>query len=286
VTPCVRCERPSAKLIGVLCARCSAGLARGDEHVPGTVSSTVPGALAEAWLIDPWGQCHAIADGTMVASSSRERAIVIVDRRVSREHAVFRRHGPAWIVEDLGSGNHTDVGDEQRVERAALEHLVRVRFAATIGFYVWARSEPPALRIAAPEIETHELRVDSYRIQAAGRSAALVPEAGCDRADPRGWLVFDDGTKLRLSRLRYQLLSKLCERRRRAGTDDARAFAGSQELIAGLEFKTANPDLDNLTTLVLEVRKKLREVGFGELIESQEGRGYRLAAAVTIPPPG
>src|SRR5688572_24967309 len=114
VIACIKCKTRSPDLRGSLCPPCAERLVCADWHVPGVVRSTVAAERAAAWLIDPWGQPHAIAPVTTIGRAAGND-VVISDRNVSAEHAELRAAGDAWRVRDRGSTGGTRVGARRDV---------------------------------------------------------------------------------------------------------------------------------------------------------------------------
>lgn len=61
-------------------------------------------------LVTPDGGQLPLIDGLSIGRADTED-VRIDDTAVSRQHAIIRRHGARWMVEDLGSRNGTRVND-------------------------------------------------------------------------------------------------------------------------------------------------------------------------------
>ncbi len=72
-------------------------------------------------LSDPSGQQHFLEGATIRIGRAVENDIVIVSKRVSREHAVVRREGRQVLLEDLNSANGTYLNDERVLAPAELQ---------------------------------------------------------------------------------------------------------------------------------------------------------------------
>jgi pSer/pThr/pTyr-binding forkhead associated (FHA) protein len=71
------------------------------------------------YLLDPAGKEHPILNAETIIGRAIESDIVVVDKRVSREHARIRREGRKLLLEDLGSTNGTCL-NQQRVTAPAI----------------------------------------------------------------------------------------------------------------------------------------------------------------------
>jgi DNA-binding response OmpR family regulator len=65
------------------------------------------------YLIDATGKEHRLADPVSTIGRGVENDIVIVSKRVSREHARIRREGRKLFLEDLNSTNGTFLNDQR-----------------------------------------------------------------------------------------------------------------------------------------------------------------------------
>jgi pSer/pThr/pTyr-binding forkhead associated (FHA) protein len=65
------------------------------------------------FLTDPSGKEHFLANTVSTIGRAVENDVVIVSKRISREHARIRREGRKMILEDTGSTNGTFLNDER-----------------------------------------------------------------------------------------------------------------------------------------------------------------------------
>ncbi len=104
----------------------------------------------------------------------------------------------------------------------------------------------------------------------AGRSSPRAVPVGAVTFDPERRLLVDRGAPVALSRLEHALLSLLLERRPRAVSKD--------EIQASLWPDVAVSET-SLTTLIKDLRAKLRQSGRGGPIRTVHGYGYALEVA-------
>lgn len=78
------------------------------------------------------GMVYPVADEAVTIGRSASSTVQIVDKRVSRHHAVLRHNRDSYVVEDLGSKNGTFLNDEPLVGRVKLNHGDRVQIGDTV----------------------------------------------------------------------------------------------------------------------------------------------------------
>jgi pSer/pThr/pTyr-binding forkhead associated (FHA) protein len=83
--------------------------------------TVMPSPLPVPSLRDPRGQQHFLSGTAIRIGRAVENDIVIVSKRVSREHALVRREGRQVLLEDLNSANGTYLNDERVLGPAELQ---------------------------------------------------------------------------------------------------------------------------------------------------------------------
>lgn len=235
------------------------------------VSRPVDGAAA--CLVDQWGNRHPLPPRATIGRLADECAVAILHHSVSGVHAALEQAGEEWQLVDRGSLNGS-FRDDAEVQRTRVVDGDRLRFGNVSFFFVVGQ---PAAAGARPATgQTVDVRSSQVAFQARVRlgdgEVGLVQRA-------TGGIVRAAEAAVAFARLEFGLLRVLAERRRAAG-DPELAFVSSQELAELLDFRSRDADGENVRELVRRVRKKLATERIGELIESRQGAGYRLAGAV------
>jgi hypothetical protein len=280
MTCCAACETRAPEAVGVLCRGCASQLVIGERRAPGIV--TAREVAPAAWLIDAWGQLHAIPAPCRVGRDRERCDVVIADLSVSAEHAELRRDRDGWRVRDRGSSNGTSVGARARAKDAALPHRERIRFGS-IGFVFWADATPPASEVPAPDVRTIVPATGAYQIESGeGVRGVLRAARGHPLARAPGELEIRDASgrarRIALPRLQFQLLRALCEAAVEAADDQRSAYVGSHELAATLPFQSPAPAPNHVRQVVATLRTTLEraELARAALVEAREGLGYRI----------
>jgi len=128
------------------------------------------------YLSDPSGQEHPLGNPVTRMGRAVENEIVILDKRLSREHAVIRREGRRVFVEDLGSTNGTYLNGER------LQHSVQLRDGDQIrvGDVGFTFHDPEMTSVETPfpeldvNLEAAEVRVDRRLVQLSSKEFALL----------------------------------------------------------------------------------------------------------------
>jgi pSer/pThr/pTyr-binding forkhead associated (FHA) protein len=90
------------------------------------------------FLTDPSGKEHYLANPISTIGRAVENDVVILSKRISREHARIRREGRKLILEDLGSTNGTFLNDERVQVQVTLRDGDRI----TLGEVVFIFHDP------------------------------------------------------------------------------------------------------------------------------------------------
>lgn len=75
---------------------------------------------------------YPISEEAVTIGRSASSTVQIVDKRVSRHHAVLRLNRDSYVIEDLGSKNGTFLNSEPLVGRVKLKHADRLQIGDTI----------------------------------------------------------------------------------------------------------------------------------------------------------
>ena len=128
------------------------------------------------FLTDPPGREHRLVDDVTTVGRAVENDIVITSRRVSREHARFRREGWRVILEDLGSTNGTFLNDERVLNPVQLRDEDHIRLGdVTFVFHDPAITirETPFPRVEV-DVSAGVVRVDRHRVDLSAKEFALL----------------------------------------------------------------------------------------------------------------
>jgi hypothetical protein len=193
-------------------------------------------------------------------------------------------------VRDRGSRNGTSLQGRARVREAALGHLRAVWFGS-LGFYLWARPEPPAHAVPSPDVATLEPPAASFRLIGPADVVIAIRAARGHPVDHApGELEYRapgarQAKRAPLPRLQFQLLRVLCEAALVAD-DELAGCVGARELAATLPFQSPRPQPNHVRQVVATLRATLRRAGVpgagetGGLVQATEGLGYRIAWGV------
>lgn len=282
--PCAICSRTPTELVGVLCTRCSRQLSGPTRRAPGIVTSRIASEGADAWLVDAWGQLHAINKRCTLGRERDANDLAIADLAVSAQHAELRHEGGRWTIRDRGSVNGIGLGGQPRARTVTAAHRDHVWFGA-IAFYLWAHAEPPARDVAPPDVRTLVPDRPEFHLSSDGYELVVRPVRGHPVETAPGELeLHSHDAKVRratLPRLQYQLLRALCEA---AVNGDATTSVSSHELLTSLPFQTDQPAPNHVRQVVKTLRVALDRagvpgggaVGPDGVIHACDGTGYRV----------
>jgi DNA-binding response OmpR family regulator len=106
-------------------------------------------------------------------------------------------------------------------------------------------------------------------LERGGRTIELLQRPG-------GGIARADSVAIEFARLEFALIAILAEARQRLSDPDL-CFVSAPTLAEKLSFNSDYADGDNVRELVRRVRRKVRDAGLEDLIESRQRVGYRLA---------
>ena len=128
------------------------------------------------YLLDPAGKEHSLAGDVSSLGRGVENDVVIVSKRVSREHACIRREGRKLFLEDLGSTNGTFLNN-QRIQAPA---VLRDGDQILIGDMVFTFHDPDTTTRDTPfadlvvDREAGEARLNRHPIALSPKEFALL----------------------------------------------------------------------------------------------------------------
>jgi hypothetical protein len=128
------------------------------------------------FLADPSGEEHFLSSQSITIGRAVENDIVIVSKRVSRQHACIWREGMYWLIEDMESTNGTYLNNERLLESTRLRDGDRIMVGdITFVFHdpdTTIRDKPfPELDI---NLEAGEVRVDRNLVSLSPKEFALL----------------------------------------------------------------------------------------------------------------
>lgn len=274
---CLVCRRAPARS-GALCGGCADRLPRSDDLTPGDIRSNV--AAAGAWLVDPWGRVHALAETTCLGRRGAD--VAVGHPTVSRRHAQIERDRGGWTIRDLGSRNGTLVNDSPPSRRAPLTHGDRLALGDVALYF--ALGEVPAAFLRPAETGS-----STRSTMGATRAIEFLPDATLHLVEGTGGgggVLLAPGDEVDLTLLQFALVDRLTRQLEadRGRPAALRGYVPSHELLAELPWDTAHPSGTHVKQLVRRARALLAAVGL--TIDSHRGRGYRLAASPSPPRAG
>jgi hypothetical protein len=269
--------------IGVLCRACARDVSPCDNLIPDHVRSTVPTAEAAAWLVDGFGNAHALAK-TSTVGRSHDGHVVVLASSVSREHAELQFGDDGWAVRDLRSRNGTFVDGVRCQGRAVLPTRAQLKVGdVALWFLAEVHDEPDGAAAAATVsagaivrylLTTHE--VELCIVGAVGKAGgALMSRPMGSHAT--AW------AERSLTPLEFQFLRMLCHRAvEEAGSPaEIRGCISSKQLARDLDFQTKFANEENVRQIVRRLRVELVAVGTPDLVAAAPGRGYYITCPVT-----
>ncbi len=125
---------------------------------------------------DPSGHEHHFATSLLTLGRAVENDVVIVSKRVSREHARIQRQGRHWVLEDLSSTNGTYVNEERVHAPVRLRDGDRLAIGEVI--FIFHDPETTSRETPFPELEVNVqagiVRVDRSVVALSPKEFALL----------------------------------------------------------------------------------------------------------------
>lgn len=195
-----------------------------------------------AYLVDPVGQEHSLDNLPVKIGRAVDNEVVIISKRVSREHARIWRDGRHIFIEDLGSTNGTYLNDERVLSPAALRDGDQI----LVGDVLFSFHDPDSTTVETPFPEL-EVNVDAGVVRVNRFVVALSPKE-------------------------FSLLAYLYERRGRVCSKDEIGGAVWSEYQSGVyDYQIEN--------LVRRLRTKIEDDPTNpQLLLTVRGLGYKLVA--------
>ena len=109
--------------------------------------------LQTAYLTDPVGQEHSLEGPSIKIGRAVENEVVIISKRVSREHARVWREGRRIFLEDMGSTNGTYLNDERVLSPLALRDGDRILVGDVL--FIFHDPESTTVETPFPELEVN-----------------------------------------------------------------------------------------------------------------------------------
>jgi pSer/pThr/pTyr-binding forkhead associated (FHA) protein len=124
-----------------------------------------------AYLTDPVGQEHSLESASVKIGRAVENEVVIISKRVSREHARIWRDGRRIFLEDMGSTNGTYLNDERVLSPITLRDGDRI----LVGDVLFIFHDPDTTTVETPFPEL-EVNVNAGVVRVNRCAVALSPK--------------------------------------------------------------------------------------------------------------
>lgn len=278
---CCICEQAAETMI--LCEACASRALRVSDMVPEQILMSAQGE-ENACLVDAWGRVYGLADRTLMGRDPEGFSIAIHQASISRQHALIEQDAKgSFTILDLSSTNGTEVAGRDLLGKSTLVSGDLI-FLGSVGFYFLCPR--PSLRSSSVEFSTL-----SGAATQAGQPAYRSVEATdlndleslaisiIEATGGGGGFVDVAGTQIQISMVQLELMKLLMKRmeRDRARPAAVRGYLHSSEILAEVSWDTAHPSDNHVKQLVRRLRRSLARSGRDNLIESQQGLGYRLS---------
>ena len=271
--------------LGALCRACAREVAPCDGLIADHLRSTVAGEDAVAWVVDGFGNPHALAARSGLGRS-QDGQVIILAASVSREHAELRQADAGWHVRDLGSRNGTFVDGVRCQGRVALPARAKLKIGDVLLWFLGEVVHEPAV---APSLATGSAAGALVRftlVRDGGGELCLVggSDTGTGGALLHRGAPTASWAEKSLPPLEFQLLRTLCARAvEEAGSPAAvRGCVATKQLARDLPWQSKYANEENVRQVVRRLREGLASIGADGVLAVAPGRGYYLACPVTI----
>ena len=268
----------------MLCRTCARDVAPCEGLIADHVRSTVAADDADAWVVDGFGNAHALAAKSGIGRS-HEGQVVILAASVSREHAELRQVDEGWHVRDLGSRNGTFVDGVRCQGRVVMPPRAKLKIGEVLLWFLGEVAHEPA---AAPSLATGSAAGTLVRFTLVREGGELCLVGGSDASTGGALLHRTTPTaswsEKNLAPLEFQLLRALCARAVEEASSPAavRGCVATKQLARDLPWQSKYANEENVRQVVRRLREGLTSVGADGLLAVAPGRGYYLACPVTI----
>ncbi|MDX2091104.1 MAG: FHA domain-containing protein [Kofleriaceae bacterium] len=254
-----------------------------DGMIPDHVRSTVDATDAEGWVVDGFGNPHALPAKSVVGRN-HDGQLVLLAASVSREHAELRQTDTGWTVRDLGSRNGTFVDGLRVHGRVTLPSRVVIKIGDVA---LWFLAEVMQEPVPPPSMATGSIAGGLVRFTTAHAGFELCLVGSSDTSSGGSLLAREAGAETWSERslppLEFQLLRALCARANEEASSPSmvRGCVATKQLARDLPFQSKYANEENVRQVVRRLRAELREVGAEGLLAVAPGRGYYLASPVS-----
>jgi hypothetical protein len=284
-TKCCVCEQ--AAQANILCESCASGALKIADMVPEQILMSGQGD-GSACLVDAWGRIYGLGNQTTMGRDPDGFSIAIHQASISRNHArIDQEPDGSYSLIDLKSTNGSHVGNTLVQDKMTLASGDLI-FVGSVGFYFLCPR--PSLRSSSVEFST--LSPVAVKGSADDYKKAEVTDLNdlesvaieiIEATGGGGGFVDVAGTQVQISMVQLELMKLLMKRmeRDRARPAAVRGYLHSSEILAEVSWDTAHPSDNHVKQLVRRLRRSLARSGRDNLVESQQGLGYRLSVRPT-----
>jgi hypothetical protein len=270
--------------VGSLCRTCAQEVSPCEGLIPDHLRSNVDTTEAAAWVVDGFGQAHALGPKSTVGRN-HEGELVILASSVSREHAELVKKDAGWHIRDLGSRNGTFVDGTRAQGRVNLSERTLLKIGDVA---LWFLAEVVHDPVPPPSMATASAGGGLVRFNIAPGSLELCLVGTTDMGAGGALLSRSQGqerwTERNLAPLEFQLLRALCTRAAEEADSPSavRGCVQTKQLARDLPFQSKYANEENVRQVVRRLRGVLGEIGVDTVLAVAPGRGYYLSCPVTV----